>query len=82
MINHSKYFVLQFASNFEFVLKIIADIGLIGFPNSGKSSLTNLITNAQTKTGNYPFTTLNPNIGIIKSKTNIKAAIKKVINRN
>lgn len=47
-------------------IKLIAQIGLIGLPNSGKSSLLNELTNAQAKTGSYPFTTLEPNLGVIR----------------
>ena len=46
-------------------LKMIAHIGLVGFPNSGKSTLVSKLTNARPKIGNYPFTTLSPNIGIM-----------------
>lgn len=59
-------------------IKLIAQIGLIGLPNSGKSSLLNELTNAQAKIGNYPFTTLEPNLGVFEEE-NPLAGGKKII---
>lgn len=64
--------------NLTLQIKIIADVGLVGFPNAGKSTLLSVLTDARPKIGQYPFTTLSPNLGVMEYRNELQIIIADV----
>jgi GTP-binding protein len=62
------------SGQFRLEMKVIADVGLVGFPNAGKSSLTNTLSSTERPTGPYPFTTLHPKVAVVPGKNGFTVA--------
>jgi GTP-binding protein len=62
------------SGQFRFEMKVIADVGLVGFPNAGKSSLTNALSATERPTGPYPFTTLHPKVAVVPGENGFTLA--------
>ena len=61
--------------NFVAKFEVFADVGIIGLPNAGKSSLLSVITQAKPKIANYPFTTIDPNLGVVSDYKTLKIIV-------
>ncbi len=64
--------------NLTLQIKTIADVGLVGFPNAGKSTLLSVLTDARPKIGQYPFTTISPNLGVMEYGNELQVIIADV----